>query len=498
MFAGASFAPLSALRHAGYDSRLSAKADFYTKAKLLYDFGYESDRVRVVQALLLLSYWQDKQDALQNHWYWVALANVVARSIGLHRDPAESMAAEDQGLWRRLGWTCFVRDRIISLGVRQPPTIELRQFHVSMLETADFGISTLSHEILQLFPDCEILHKPEIQVPLAQVYIEKVKLCIVLDGVFTTKYHEVAPRHGVAKENAVVLLDRELEKPENMSSQHSAQLQKWQDELPSVVQCGASPMHALTQGDQVLRLHQSLLHMLYHTVFLLLYSPREVLNAAPSSSVRRCMRLASSSIAHTMEDLQGHDLVRFLPSASVTMIVNAAVTNVYEHNTAQGPHREWCIRRFLDCIWYLRQLQDIHKYAAFGAEFLIRAADKLKLPIRLPTEPHPFEFGVWEHAHNPERFLRADLDDDSNVISETSDSVHDPHQPMPHGPFSGTALAQRFDNPAAQYELGWDEYTMPYPYDSYDMLFSDAFGTTFPAALLDSWVVEHFEPLVNE
>ncbi|KAE8334541.1 hypothetical protein BDV24DRAFT_170085 [Aspergillus arachidicola] len=367
-----------------------------------------------------------------------------------------------------------------------------------MLETSDFGISTLSHEILQLFPDCEILHKPEVQSSLAQVYIEKVKLCIILDGNFITKYQEVAPRHGIAKENAVVLLERELEKPENMSGQHSAELQKWQDELPSVVQCGASPMHALTQGDGVLCLHQSLLHTLYHTVFLLLYSPREVLNSALSSSVRRCMRLSSSSIAHTMEDLQGHDLVRFLPSASVTMIVNAAVTNVYEYNSVQGPQKQWCIRRFLDCIWYLRQLQDIHKYAAFGAEFLLHAAHKLRLPIRLSSKPRPFDFGVWAHAHNPERFLHTDLDNGSNTISDISEAVHDPHQPMPHEQYSGTVLAQHCLNPIIQYKLGWNEYSMPYSYTSYDMLFADTFGTTFPTALLERWVVDHFDPLVDE
>ncbi|KAB8213513.1 hypothetical protein BDV33DRAFT_184583 [Aspergillus novoparasiticus] len=56
----------SLLRNAGYRSRLSAKAKFNAKAKLLYNFAYKSDRVRAVRALLVMSYWQDKQDTLQN------------------------------------------------------------------------------------------------------------------------------------------------------------------------------------------------------------------------------------------------------------------------------------------------------------------------------------------------------------------------------------------------------------------------------------------------
>lgn len=188
MFTGASFAPLSVLQKGGYDSRLSAKADFYTKAKLLYDFGYEPDRVRVVQALLLMSYRQGKLDIIQNHWYWVTLANIVACSIGLHRDPTENMTAEDTGLWRQLGWTCFVRDRFISLGVRHPPTIQLQQFDLQLLQTSDFQVCEFPREVQRAFPDCEILKEPEIQVALAQTYIENVKLCIIIDGMFTCRY----------------------------------------------------------------------------------------------------------------------------------------------------------------------------------------------------------------------------------------------------------------------------------------------------------------------
>ncbi|KAF5855250.1 hypothetical protein ETB97_009564 [Aspergillus alliaceus] len=500
---GASFVPLSELHSAGYDSRLSAKADFYARAKLLYDFGYESDRIRIAQALLLMSYWQDEQDALQNHWYWVALANVVARSIGLHRDPTGDMTTEDIGLWRRLGWTCFVRDRILSLVVRHPPTIELRQFNLKPLEVADFGICVLPLEVLQNFPDCEVLQKTETQVSLAQIYIEKLKLCAILDNIFSFKYEEVAPRLGATKENTVILLKKASKEPEHVSSQHRARLQKWQDELPSISQVGPSPMRALTQSEGVLRLHQSLLHILYHTVLFVLYPPREVHNSTPSCFVRRCMRLASSSIAHTMEDLEGHDLVRFLPSASVTMIVNAAVMNVYEYQLAWGSHKEWCIRRFLDCIWHLRQLQEVHRYAAFGAEFLVYASRKLSLPIRLSGEPRPSEFGVWEDAHSPGRFFHAHLSDCSNINLSAPKPVHDPPQPLAPWLHTCPGFGQQLASPMLPYESSWNESSwiessMHYSCDQHDMFFSDSIDTTFPTALLESWVAEHFQSLVNE
>ncbi|KAF5855811.1 hypothetical protein ETB97_008415 [Aspergillus alliaceus] len=502
MFAGASFAPLSELNNAGYDSRLSAKADFYFRAKLLYDFGYESDRVVLVQSLLLMSYWHDKQNSLQNHSYWIALANVVARRIGLHRNPTISMTAKDIGLWRRLGWTCFIRDRIISLGERHPPTIALRHFNLRLPEVSDFEIGTLPQEVLLIFPNCEVLQNPGSQIVLAQIFIEKVKLCIILDGIFASKDEEVAPNLGVTNEDTVALLERTLKEQDGINSEHKTRLQAWQDELPKNSQYGPSPMRALSHCEEVIRLHQSLLHILYHTAFLVLYSPREALNSTSSDSIRRCIRVASSSIAHIMEDLQSHNLIPFLPSASVAMVINVAVTKVHQYKLMPGFQKDWCIRRFLDCIWYLRQLQAIHENAEFAAEFLVHSSCKLCHPIRPLNKEQISGFGVWEPAHSPGHLLQRHSHEDSNVNMGMSNAVHAPPESVIPWPNISPEFVQQLDGPFRQYGYGygygWNVDLMPELYDTYHMTFFDPSHTVYPIELLDNWMAEPFRPSMNE
>jgi hypothetical protein len=67
--------------------------------------GYESNRLRIVQALLLMSYWQEIHDEPANHWYWAELGCLVARTIGLYRDPStKDISQPRKRLWKRVGW----------------------------------------------------------------------------------------------------------------------------------------------------------------------------------------------------------------------------------------------------------------------------------------------------------------------------------------------------------------------------------------------------------
>ncbi|KAB8213382.1 fungal-specific transcription factor domain-containing protein [Aspergillus novoparasiticus] len=392
MFAGASFAPLSELQKAGYNSRLAAKTDFYFRAKLLYDFGYESDMVVLVQSLLLMSYWHDARNSLQNQSHWIGLANTVARSIGLHQNPAVSMTAKDMGLWRRLGWTCFIRDRIISLDERHLPTIALRHFNLTLPEVSDFEICTLPPEILQAFPDCEVLQRPGSQVALAQIFIEKVKLCMILDGILGYKDEKVALNLGVMNEGTVVQLE---------------------------------------------------------------------------------------------EALQEQD-----------------VANVYQYKLSRGSQKYWCIRRFSDCTWYLRQLQDIHEYAAFAAECLVHASCKLCLPIRLLNDEQLSEFGVGEHACSLGHFPPRHPHEDSNVNMGIPNSVPAPPESIIPWPSTSPEFVQQMDSPFQQDEYGYgygcNVDFMSGVYDTYHTMFSGPSDTLYPTELLDSLMAEPFRLFVND
>lgn len=101
----------------------------------------------------------------------------------------------------------------------------------------------------------------------------------------------------------MALLEQASGEQDDMSVEHGKLLQEWQDKLPKDSQYQPGPMRSLTQCEEVLRLHQSFLHMLYHTAFLILYSPCEVYNSNLSVPAQRCVRLVSDSTTHILEDL---------------------------------------------------------------------------------------------------------------------------------------------------------------------------------------------------
>ncbi|CRK15197.1 hypothetical protein BN1708_017356, partial [Verticillium longisporum] len=125
MFAATAFVDMKALKEAGYSTRKAARRSFFSKTRLLYDFDYESDRLVLVQALLLMTYWYETPDDQKDTWHWMGVAISLAHTIGLHRNPATtSMPLRKQKLWKRIWWSCFMRDRLVALGMRRPTRIK--------------------------------------------------------------------------------------------------------------------------------------------------------------------------------------------------------------------------------------------------------------------------------------------------------------------------------------------------------------------------------------
>ena len=94
--------------------------------QVLYDFDYEVDRVSLVQSLLLMTYWYETPDDQKDTWHWMGVAITLAHTIGLHRNPEKSnMEPSKKKLWKRVWWSCFMRDRLVALGMRRPTFLAL-------------------------------------------------------------------------------------------------------------------------------------------------------------------------------------------------------------------------------------------------------------------------------------------------------------------------------------------------------------------------------------
>ncbi|KPM46316.1 hypothetical protein AK830_g136 [Neonectria ditissima] len=139
-FIGTTFCDMSVIHRTDFDSRLSARRHYYEKAKALFDIGYETSKIILLQTALMLSFWGPQTGAYWNPCSWIEFGVTIAVSLGLHRSASSSNTpTNSKGLLRRLWWTLAGRDTHCSVLLGRPFRINLTQCDVEMLNENDFN-----------------------------------------------------------------------------------------------------------------------------------------------------------------------------------------------------------------------------------------------------------------------------------------------------------------------------------------------------------------------
>ncbi|KAM0083645.1 hypothetical protein ACKRZS_004149 [Fusarium odoratissimum] len=390
MFAATAFVDIEVLLEAGYANRKAARKSFFQKTRLLYDFDCEPNQLVVVQALLLMTYWYETSEDKKGAWHWVGVAISLAYTLCLHRDPSTtSMSSARQKLYKRIWWSCFMRDRLIALGMRQPSRIHDKDFDVPMLEESDFEIEVFPQDNNILPRQCAVVRDLTMQHELAELFIAKVQLCICIGHVLNSMYSDDM-RNKVIPENTtnstyMLLPKRKLDNMECFLS-INLELLAWAEALPPC--CRYTPLMRLDikNSNATIAVQRTLLHMLYYTIDLTLHRP-QLLPPSPnqvmtSPSVvqgvsRLHVRNATIYITRMASELHHLGLDRFLPVTGVTVILPAMMIQLLEMRNAAPQARVLAARGFQQCMCVMEQLRDIYVAADDIVGFLDAALRKL-------------------------------------------------------------------------------------------------------------------------
>ncbi|KAL4774361.1 fungal-specific transcription factor domain-containing protein [Aspergillus nidulans var. acristatus] len=141
-FVAVNFIPSNICEREGYESKKVMKAAMYSRAKCLYNNSGERDKIVLLQASLLLGFWHSEADEHSQPWYWSGISVSLCQMLGLHRNPDTpryntAIMDRQRHLWRRLWWTCFQRDRWLSLTLGRPLRIDLDDCDVPMPSVSD-------------------------------------------------------------------------------------------------------------------------------------------------------------------------------------------------------------------------------------------------------------------------------------------------------------------------------------------------------------------------
>jgi hypothetical protein len=360
----------------------------------LYDFDYEVDRISLVQALLLMTYWYETPDDQKDTWHWMGVSLSLAHTIGLHRNPEQSnMDLKRQRLWKRIWWSCFMRDRLIALGMRRPTRIKNEDCDVPMLVLDDFDTEPLPLELVRMLGGCPAVRDSAKRLKLAKMCIEKAKLCLCISHVLAAQYSVLSHKFGGTTETTMMLVPKKSTAESLEVVDCDRELDLWYQNLSEDLRyrMPGSKERANEHDGDVLTVHRALLNMIFLTTSSALHRP-QVLPAMPSPTVaaglqdlsRKRVREAATEITEVAQDLHDLDLVRFLPTTGVTVLLPAVIIHLLDIKSNDVTVRNASLRRFYQCMQVLQRLREMYASADFAFSFLEAAIRKAN--IEMPPE----------------------------------------------------------------------------------------------------------------
>ncbi|KAJ6024487.1 C6 transcription factor [Penicillium herquei] len=204
LFAGVAFVDVLDLEAAGFNSRGEAHEYYFDKAQvgtpflkldrlmwhltvptqLLYDFDYERDPLILIQALAMMSHWNQKNKCHKDSLHWLESSLSLAFKYGLHReDLADVGSMGNNGLRKRIWWSLYSQSKIVSLGIRYPlRSVDQQAFNVSLPSLADFDFRGFPSTVLDLLHGCNIIRQIEEQEASARLFLQKIRICLLLDS----------------------------------------------------------------------------------------------------------------------------------------------------------------------------------------------------------------------------------------------------------------------------------------------------------------------------
>ncbi|RYP76216.1 hypothetical protein DL770_007258 [Monosporascus sp. CRB-9-2] len=400
MFSATAFVESKFLQDAGYSSRKAArKASFY-KARLLYDFDYESDRLVLVQGLLLMTYWYETPDDQKDTWHWMGVAISLAHTIGLHRNPAgTNMSPRKKSLWKRIWWCCFMRDRLVALGMRRPTRIKDEDFDVPMLEESDFEIESLAEGIQIIGDDCTLMRDISMQQELALLCIEKAKLCLCISHMLKAQYsvliRDKAKPDNTTNSTMMLFPNKQLDNVDSVKN-CDVELVAWLKLLPAC--CQYRPLTCLDtrNGRSTVAVQRNLLHMVYYTTVSALHRPQFLPSSpmhAPQTSAqvqelsRMRVRDAATQITRMVSEMHTLRLERYLPTTGVTVVLPAMIIHLLEMKSPLPQTRENALHGFRQCMTVMEKLRDSYSAADYAVGFLDAALRKASIDLQIAQPP---------------------------------------------------------------------------------------------------------------
>ncbi|KIV88037.1 hypothetical protein PV10_09211 [Exophiala mesophila] len=395
LLASSAFVKDEEISAAGYRNRYYLREELGERVRMLYDFDCETDRLCLVQVLILMTYWQQKPSDAKHLWHWVGIAHTLAIRIGLERNSEGSgMPKDKMRLWKRVWWSCYIRDRTLALGLRQSPRTFVESKDNPDLEVDDFEIRQPIPAVVETFSNCTALVDLEHQKWWARLCIWQLKLCHILPEIFVARYSTLVPKLTRSQEVSGVTVPEPPGFEPDKIQECGRKLDLWFSEIPRETVYKSPGSFYFTTGRDLLVLHCSMVNMFYHALVCALHRPnsaslRRGISADEVLSQRKA-RHAATTITSILGDLQISEMTVRMPSWGMTALLQSAMTHLCDCQADNRFLRSQSRQQFEASFGFLDEIQHVHAYGAFAIKYLESAARKVYLGPGVLSSTPPF------------------------------------------------------------------------------------------------------------
>lgn len=386
MFASITFVDSEYLT--AYTSRRAARKTFFERIRLLYGLGCESNQLSMLQALLLMTYWYEGPDDEKDTWYWMGIGLSLAQVLGMHRNPEHlGIPLREKRLRKRIWWSCFMRDRLLALGIRRPARIRSEDFTVPMLTIEDFD---LSHETL--VQPLHLATDMEFQKTMAIACIELSRLCVHIGHILLSQYSILGNSQvGVEESVTMMVMPRKSVDQVQEMAKCDVELGDWYQNLNPRCHYSSTCTSFNNEKDEcrsILYLYQAMLQMIYLTALTVLHRPRAMQSSSHPAEKVASMRMSRERVSEAVVgitelvyDLHLHNQLRYLSTTSIPAILSATLVHLIDIRSSKEEIRNSAIGRFYQCWQSLQQLRDMYASADHAVWFLEAVIQKMNIQI---------------------------------------------------------------------------------------------------------------------
>lgn len=407
MFAATAFETVESLALEGFKNRREARKTRFDRLRMLYSFGCEDDRVAILQTVLLMTYWDDKSDDGHDAWYFVGVAKAIWRSIEMKPTNSETeLKQQKQGLWKRISWSCYIRDRLVAISMRHTFHIDEADFQTPMLRPSDYEVGPISTKCcLGSDGSHPAIRDPSMHRLLAQISIALVQCCKCITRIincqYTVSHKQRIPRS--TSKNFLVLKCVTATSAEVLL--RDSELEEWHDSLPDFLRWDPSDtLHQINKHSDVVLLFRAMLNGIYNLACSALHRPQLASTSPklPELVDLSNRRVHSSAIAITNTysyfKLQGPKSL--LPDGQVAMLETAIITHLGDLKSTISSTREAAILTFQSCAQALKQLGETYPSADLVLAFVDAAVRKKTTPIQTKEFAFTYPLDNEELGHN--------------------------------------------------------------------------------------------------